>query len=70
MKGPIITARPRGFLRKLGPARSLVLRELLCLELAKIHTALSQIAATALNSDGREWAEVSGRRFSSTSPTS
>ena len=39
-------------------------------ELAKLHTALAQVAATALNSDGREWAEVAGRRFSGTSPTS
>jgi hypothetical protein len=37
-----------------------------CLELAKLHTALAQVAATALNSDGREWAEVGGRRFSGT----
>ena len=32
--------------------------------------ALAQVAATALNSDGREWAEVAGRRFSSMSFTS
>ena len=35
-----------------------------CLELAKRHTALAQVAATALNTDGREWAEVAGRAFS------
>lgn len=35
------------------------------LELAKLHTALAQVAATALNSDGREWVEVAGRRFNS-----
>ena len=40
-----------------------------CLELAKLHAALAQVAATALNSDGREWVEVAGRKFSSTSPT-
>ena len=40
-------------------------RALWCLELAKLHTALAQIAATALNTDGREWAEVAGRRFTS-----
>ena len=40
------------------------------LELAKLHAALAQIAATAVNSDYREWAEVAGRRFSSISPTS
>jgi hypothetical protein len=45
-------------------------RALWCLELAKLHTALAQVAATALNSDGREWAEVAGRRFSSASPIS
>ncbi len=31
-----------------------------CLELAKLHTALAHVAATALTSDGREWAEVVG----------
>ena len=34
-----------------------------CLELAKLHTALAHVAATALTSDGREWAEVAGSRF-------
>ena len=34
-----------------------------CLELAKLHTALAHVAATALTSDGREWAEVAGRGF-------
>jgi hypothetical protein len=37
-----------------------------CLELAKLHTALAQVAATALNCVDREWVEVAGRRFSST----
>lgn len=37
---------------------------------AKLHTVLAQVAATALTSDGREWVEVAGRRFSSMSPTS
>ena len=41
-----------------------------CLELAKLHVALAQVAATALNSDGREWVEVAGRKFSGTSPAS
>ena len=41
-----------------------------CLELAKLHTALAQVSATALNSDGREWAEVAGRKFSDASLTS
>ena len=40
------------------------------LELVKLHVALAQVAATALNSDGREWAEVAGRKFSGTSSTS
>ena len=39
-------------------------RALWCLELAKLHTALAQVAATTLNSAGREWAEVAGRKFS------
>lgn len=34
------------------------------LKFAKVHTAPAQVAATALNSDGREWVEVAGRRFS------
>jgi hypothetical protein len=41
-----------------------------CLELAKLHVALAQVAAAALNSDGREWAEAAGRKFSGTSSTS
>jgi hypothetical protein len=42
-------------------------RAVWCLELAKVHAALAQAAATALNSDGREWIEVAGRRFGSPS---
>ena len=38
-------------------------RALWCLELAKLHTTLAHVAATALTSDGREWVEVAGRRF-------
>jgi hypothetical protein len=34
-----------------------------CLELAKLHTVLAHVAATALTSDGREWAEAAGSRF-------
>ena len=41
-----------------------------CLELAKLHVASAQVAATALNSDGREWLEVAGRKFSGASPAS
>ena len=33
------------------------------IELAKLHTALAHVAATALTSDGREGAEVAGSRF-------
>ncbi len=44
-------------------------RAVWCLELAKLHTALAQVAATALQSDGREWIEVACRRFSSPSHT-
>ncbi len=36
-----------------------------CLEPAKLHAALAQVATTALNSDGRGWTEVAGRQFSS-----
>lgn len=43
-------------------------RALWCLELAKLHAALAQVAATALNCDGREWVEVASRRFSSIGP--
>ena len=38
-------------------------RAVWCLELAKLRTALPQVAATALNSDSREWGEVAGRKF-------
>ena len=44
-------------------------RALWYLELAKLHTAPAEVAATALNSDGREWIEVAGRRFSSLKPS-
>ena len=36
--------------------------------MAKLHAALAEVAATALNSDGREWIEVAGRSFSSVKP--
>jgi hypothetical protein len=45
-------------------------RAVWCLELAKLHAALAQVAATALSSDGREWMEVAGRKFSGTNPAS
>ena len=56
----ITTVRPRGSLGKLSPAGESSSKAVWCLELAKLHTALAQVAATALNSDGREWAEVAG----------
>jgi hypothetical protein len=31
-----------------------------CLELAKLHTALAHVAATALACEGREWGRVAG----------
>jgi hypothetical protein len=31
-----------------------------CLELAKLHTALAHVAATAQASDGREWVKIAG----------
>lgn len=40
------------------------------LELARLHAALAQVAATALSSDNREWLEVAGHRFGDMSPTS
>ena len=40
------------------------------LALAKLYVALAQVAATVLNSDGREWMEVAGRKFSGTNPAS
>src|SRR5580658_5027361 len=35
-----------------------------CLELAKLHTALAHVAATAQTSDGREWVRAAGPWFS------
>ena len=34
-----------------------------CLELAKLHTALAHVAATAEASDSREWVKGAGPRF-------
>ena len=34
-----------------------------CLELAKLHTALAHVAATAQACDGREWIRVAGPWF-------
>jgi hypothetical protein len=35
-----------------------------CLELAKLHTALAHVAATAQASDSREWVRIAGPWFS------
>ena len=35
-----------------------------CLELARLHTALAHVAATAQASDSREWVRVAGPWFS------
>jgi hypothetical protein len=35
-----------------------------CLQLAKLHTALAHVAATAQASDGREWVRAAGPWFS------
>ena len=53
-----------------GNTVAAVSRAMWCRELAKLHVAVAQVAATALNSDGREWMEVAGRKFSGTSPAS
>jgi hypothetical protein len=37
-------------------------------EAPRLHTALAEVAATALNSDGGEWIEAADRRFSSAKP--
>jgi hypothetical protein len=63
----ITTARLRGSLRKLSPAGSLILGR--CGAWSwRSADRLAQVAVTALKSDGREWAEVAGRRFGSMSP--
>jgi len=62
--------RPRGSFEEAESGDECSPKAMWCLELAKLHAALAQVAATALNSDGREWVEVAGRKFSSTSFTS
>lgn len=68
MNGPDHLEAER-FLEKAGSCEEPGSKELWCLELAKMYVVLAQVAAIALNTDGREWAEVAGRRFGSTSPT-
>jgi hypothetical protein len=61
----ITTVWLRGFLRRLHPARSLFEGVVVPGARQGAHGS-GQVAATALNCDGREWAEVAGRRFSTT----
>jgi hypothetical protein len=70
MNGPDHYGEAERLLEEAESCEELGSRAVWCLELAKLHAALAQVAATALNSDGREWIEVVGRRFSSPSPTS
>ena len=70
MNGPDHYREAERLLEEAGSCEEPGSRAVWCLELAKLHTALAQVAATALNSDGREWIEVTGRRFGSPSPTS
>jgi hypothetical protein len=70
MTGPDHYRAAERFLEELSPGDESSSRAVWCLELAKLHVTLSQVAATALNSDGREWMEVAGHKFRSTSPTS
>ena len=59
----IITAPLSRLLEEAQSGEQASPRALWCLELAKLHTALAQVAATALNSDSREWVEVAGVKF-------
>ena len=68
MNGPDHYREAEGLLEEAESCEEPGPRALWCLELAKLHTALAQVAATALNTDFREWAEVAGRRLSSMSP--
>jgi hypothetical protein len=64
MNGPDHYCAAERLLREAESGEESSPRALWCLELARVHTALAQVAATALDSDGREWAEVAGRKFS------
>ena len=66
MNGPDHYREAERLLEEAGSGKEPDSEVLWCLELAKLHTALAQVAATALNCDGREWVEVAGRKFSST----
>jgi hypothetical protein len=69
MNGPDHYREAERFLEEAASRKEPDSEVLWCLELAKLHTALAQVAATALNCDHREWVEVAGRRFSSTEST-
>jgi hypothetical protein len=61
----IITVRLRSSLGRLSPVKRPTLRAMWYLKLAKLHTALAQVAATARSHrDGREWFDVAGTKFS------
>jgi len=64
MNGPDHYREAENSVPEPSPARSLAPGHCVMLDLTKLHTALAQVAATALNSDGREWADVAGYRFS------
>ena len=68
MNGPDHYREAERLLEEAGSCEQPDSRAMWYLELAKLHAALAQVAATALTSDSREWVEVAGRRFSSTSP--
>ena len=70
MTGPDHDRAAERFLEEAKSGNDSSSRAAWCLELAKLHAALAQVAATALNSDSREWMEVAGRKFSDTSPAS
>jgi hypothetical protein len=70
MNGPDHYREAERLLEEAESHEELSPRAVWSLELAKLHTALAQVAATAPNSDGREWIEVAGRRFSGPSSIS
>jgi hypothetical protein len=65
MNGPDHYRAAETLLKEVESSEQSSPRAMWCLELAKLHTALAQVAATALNSDSREWVEVAGRKFNS-----
>ena len=64
MNGPDHYAKLNGSWTKPSLAGTSTPRAEWCLELAKLHTALAHVAATAQASDGREWVRVAGPWFS------